>query len=62
MLSTESIKDLFEVSPDIISLAIAMGKMTERGRAKEISKIYDDLLLAATTTEKSIPEWAFEYE
>ena len=64
MLSTNSIKDLFEVSPDLISLAIAVGNMTERGRAKEISKIYDDLLLAATTESKyiPIPEWALEYE
>ena len=62
MLDKKSIEDLFEIFPDLISLAIAMGKMTERARAKEISKVYDDLLLAETTTEKSIPEWAFEYE
>ena len=62
MLDKKSIEDLFEIFPDLISLAIAMGKMTERGRAAEISKIYDDLLLAKTTETKSIPEWAIEYE
>ena len=63
-LSTKSIEDLFDISPDLVSLSVVFGKLNKLSRAEEISKIYDDLLLAATTESKyiPIPEWASEYE
>jgi len=57
-LSNKSLEELFKVEPNLIALAVSFGRKEKRERAEEIFQI----MIGKTTTEKSIPEWAFEYE